>query len=223
MKKNKTIIVVIVLLVTAILFLYFRYFYGWYEFKFYKKTPKEYLNTTKVDKKKYSSDSTKIVMKAYQFVKEHKESLYSKNNYESTQIIVDTILYSPNFKKIATIIIAKNPTSRQLMPNKKYNWYYDGAYYIGNIDKDSININWIGALYTNYNDLGSISKIIRSDYFDKYSSTKDNNGNEKLYNLDDIRYWDKSVDWKNLEYTRKMQKDFEIEKLKNPENVYEPK
>ncbi|MGC4128048.1 MAG: hypothetical protein QM564_00500 [Bergeyella sp.] len=218
---NKKIIIVAVLVILVVLFLYFRYIYGWYEFKFYKETPKEYVNNTIINKEKYSSDSANIVLQIQGFVKSHQESFYSKEYDESTQIIVDTILYSPDYKKIAIIIIAKNPTNKQLIPDKKYKWYYNATCYLGIKQEDSFLLSWIGPNYTNSYDMEDISKRIRSYYFKQRSSSINNNDDK--YNIDDIRYWKDSKDWQKIEYNRREQKDFEEEKLKNPENVYEPK
>jgi hypothetical protein len=108
------------------------------------------------------------------------------------------------------------------MPDKKYKWYYDGFLYIGNKDKDYFRINSTGEGRRNYKEIDQLSDVLKNLFFEKYSSTKDNKGNEKLFNLNDIRYWEKSVDWENLQYNRKMQKDFEEEKKNHPENVYDP-
>lgn len=217
---KKKIIVITAIAILLSLFLYFRYIYG-YEFNFYKETPKEYLNNTVVNKKNYSSDSSNIALQLQGFVKNHQESFYSKEYDESTQIMVDTIVYSPDYKKIATFIIAKNSTNKQLMPDKKYRWYYDATCYLGTKQQNSFILGWIGPNYTNSYDIESISGKIRNYYFrQKYSNTDNNREN---FNLNDIRYWSKSIDWKNLENNRKMQKEFEEEKLKNPKNVYEPK
>jgi hypothetical protein len=218
---KKKIIVITAIAILLLLFLYFRYIYGWYEFKFYKETPKEYVNNTVVNKKNYSSDSSNIVLQLQGFVKNHQESFFSKEYDQSTQIIVDTIVYSPDYKKIATFIIAKNSTNKQLMPDKKYRWYYDATCYLGTKQQNSFILGWNGPNYTNSYDIESISGRIKNYYFRQKSSNTDTNRED--YNLDDIRYWSKSIDWKNLEYHRKMQKEFEEEKLKNPENVYEPR
>jgi hypothetical protein len=220
---KKKIIITFSIIILVVLFLYFRNIYGWYEFLFFEKTPKEFVNYTKIDKENYSRDSVNIVLQMKDYVKDHKESLYSKEYCDSTQFSVDTILYSPNFKKLAVFVIAKNPTHKQLIPDKEYKWYYDGSCYIGNKENKKININWIGPLYTNYYNINSLSNIIREYFFLKYNSDTDINGNKNMYNLDDIRYWDKSIDWKNLEQRRKSEKEFEEEKKKNPKNVYEPK
>lgn len=173
MKKKIIGIFSIVFLVVT--FLYFRYVYGWYEFRFFQKTPKEFLNHSKIDKESYSKDSIEIVFGMKEFIKKHKESFYSKEYSDSTQIRIDTILYSPDFGKLAVFVIAKNPIYKQLMPNKEYKWYYDGSCYIGNRENNKIDINWIGPLYTNYYNTNYLSNIIREYFFKKYASDKDNN------------------------------------------------
>lgn len=219
-RKMKKIFFITPLLIVGLLFLYFQYICGWYEFKLYKKTPKEYVSNTFINKKKYSLDSANIVIQIQGFVKNNQESFYSKEYDESTQIIVDTILYSPDYKKIATFIIAKNSTKKQLMPNKNYKWYYDATCYLGTKQDDSFLLSWIGPNYTNSNDMESISKKIRSYYFKQKSSSTDNGGDK--YNIDDVRYWNDNEKWEKIEHNRKMQKDFEEEKKNHPENVYDP-
>ncbi|ASK30872.1 hypothetical protein CEY12_12440 [Chryseobacterium sp. T16E-39] len=216
---KKKIIIIICLAILLLIFLYFRCIYGWYEFKFYKETPREYISNTIVTKKDYSTDSTAIVHQIKGFVKNHQESFYSEENDGSTQIILDTILYSPDHKKIAAFIISKNSTTKQLMPDKKNKWYYNATCYLGTKQQNSLILSWIGPNYTS-NDVESISKRIRNYYLKQKSSNTQNNKDN--YNIDDIRYWSKSIDWENLEHNRKMQKDFEEEKLRNPENVYDP-
>ncbi|RKR09648.1 hypothetical protein C8C83_1291 [Flavobacterium sp. 90] len=205
------------------LFFYFHYIYGWYEFRLYQKTPKEFLNHTKIKEENYSKDSVRIVLKMEGYIKEHKESFYSKEYFDSTKITIDTILYSPDFKKLAIFVIVENPTNRQLVPNKEHKWYYDGYCYIGNKENDSIIINSINIGYRNYSNKKDLFNDLKKLCFLKYASNSDINGNKNIYNLDDIRYWDKSIDWQNLEQRRKSEKEFEEEKIKNPKNISEPK
>lgn len=207
------------LLIVGLSFLYLRHIYGWYELKLYKKTPKEYVNDTVVNKKKYSLDSAIIALQIQGFVKNNQESFYSKEYDDSTQIIVDTILYSPDYKKIVTFIIAKNSTKKQLMPDKNYKWYYDATCYFGTKEDDSFLLSWIGPNYTNSYDIESLSGKIRSYYFKRSSSSMDNGDK---YNIDDIRFWSDNEKWEKIKYNKKMQKDFEEEKKNHPENVYDP-
>jgi len=207
-------------IIVGLLSFYLLYIYGCYDFKSYKETPKEYLSNTFINKKKYSLDSANITLQIRGFINGHQDSFYSKEYDESTQIIVDTILYSHDYKKIATFIITKNPTAKQLSPDKNYQWYYDATCYLGMRQDDSFLLSWIGPNYTNFYDMESISKKIRNYYFkQRYSST--NNTDDK-YNIDDIRYWNDNKDWEKIEYNRKMQKSFEEEKKNHPENIYEP-
>lgn len=65
----KKIFFIMSLLIVGLSFLYLRHIYGWYELKLYKKTPKEYVNDTVVNKKKYSLDSAIIALsKVYFFL-----------------------------------------------------------------------------------------------------------------------------------------------------------
>lgn len=220
LKMKKKIIIVIILLILVLLFLYFRYVYGWYQLKFNKETPNEYVSNIVVNKKEYSSDSVNVIRQIQDFVKNHQESFYSKEYDESTRIIVDTILYSSDRKKIAAFIIAKNPVNKQRLPDKKYRWYYNATCYLGIKNQDSYFLSWIGPNYSNSYDMGSISRKIRNYYFKERSSN--DNSNDK-YNINDIRYWNNSEDWQKIEHKRKIQKDIREEKLTNPENVYEDK
>ncbi|MBW8361666.1 MAG: hypothetical protein K0M56_05700 [Kaistella sp.] len=155
---KKKIVIVAVLVILVVLFLYFRYIYGWYEFKFYKETPENYVNNTVINKEKYSSDSAIIVNQVKGFIRNHQEPFHSEEYDKSTQIVVDTILYSPDFKKIGAFIIAKNSTDKQLMPDKNYKWYYNATCYLGMKQEDSLLLSWIGPNYTNSYDLEGISK-----------------------------------------------------------------
>ncbi|PZU78919.1 MAG: hypothetical protein DI529_17750 [Chryseobacterium sp.] len=193
---KKYIFIFIVFVILIFLFFYFRYIYGWNEFKFYKETPKEYINNSTINKEKYSSDSASIVFQIQGFVEKHQESFYSKEYDKSTKIIVDTIIHSPDYKKIATFIIAKNSISKQQIPNGNYNWYYDATCYLGIKKQDSFLLSWIGPNYTNSYDMKDISKRIRT-YFFKQRSSNPNNSDDK-YNIDDIRYWNYDKDWQKI-------------------------
>ncbi|MCJ7935384.1 MAG: hypothetical protein MUW56_17610 [Chryseobacterium sp.] len=107
------------------------------------------------------------------------------------------------------------------MPDKNYNWYYNATCYLGIKEQDSFLLSWIGPNYTNSYDMKDISKRIRNYYLKQRSSSANNS--DAKYNIDDIRYWNYSKDWQKIENNRKIQKDFEEEKLKNSENEYVPK
>ena len=154
----------------------------------------------------------------------HEQSFYIKDYFDSTQIMIDSILYSTDFNKLAVFVITKNPTYRQLDPNKKYDWYYDGYCYLGVRENDSIDLNWIEGGYSNDYDKQDMSNSLRQFYFRIFAAIKDTSGmaSKYRYNLNDKRFWDCSI-WKEIEEKKIKKKEFEEEKIHHPENVYEPK
>ncbi|HCN48620.1 MAG TPA: hypothetical protein DIT10_05930 [Chryseobacterium sp.] len=215
---RKKVLIIVIVLVSIGLFLYFRYIYGWSEFKFYKETPKNYLNSSVINKENYSLDSANIVFQMKGFIKNHQESYYPIEYNDATQVIIDTILYSPDYKKNAVLVITKNPVKSQSVNNK---WYYNATCYLGIKQQDAFVLSWIGPNYNDFSDLKSISQKIREYCFKKKSASSQDN--DAQYNLDDIRYWGESKDWQRVKDKQQLQKSFEDEKLKNPENTYEPK
>lgn len=200
----------------------FSFFYCCEGIKQKKYTPKEFLNHTIIRQEDYTKDSVEVIKQLKAFLIRHEDFFYNKAYFDSTQLIIDSIIYSPNFNKLAVFVITKNPTSRQLVPDTNYDWYYDATCYLGVRQKDSISLSWIGPSFTNSYNKNELSSIIRDYYFTNFA-TKDTVGLYTYkYNLNDIRFWDSSI-WKEIEDKKLKRKAFEEEKRKHPENVYEPK
>ena len=150
-------------------------------------TPKEFLNNVAIEKQTYRTDSLLIMRQLYQSLKKHEDFFYSKEFYDYTELVIDTIIYNRELSKVAVLVITKNPTSRQLMPNNTAKWYYNGTCYIGVRKKDAFNLGWQGPSFTNSIDRIDLSKDMREVYFTQLaglSSTR-----KKLYNINDIRFW----------------------------------
>ena len=119
-------------------------------------------------------------------------------------------------------VITKNPIYRQLVPDKKYDWYYDATCYLGVRKNDTISLSFIGPSFTNSYNKSELSSIIRDAYFTDFA-TKDTIGlHTYKYNMNDVRFWDCSI-WNEIEDKKIKKQEFEEEKRKHPENVYEPK
>jgi hypothetical protein len=188
-----------------------------------KYTPKEFLNHIVIQKENYSKDSVEIIRQLQNFLKRHDDFFYSKAYFEGTQIIIDSIIYSPDFNKLAVFVITKNPTSRQLLPDKKHDWYYDGTCYLGLRQNDTICLSRIGPNFSNSPNKKELSIMMRETYFTTYATFKDTSGAYRYkYNIDDIRFWDCPI-WNEIEDEKIKKQEFEEEKRKHPENVYEPK
>jgi hypothetical protein len=185
-----------------------------------KGTPKKFLNHTVIKKENYTKDSLEIEKRLKVLLAKHEDFFYSKAYFDSTEFIIDSIIYSPDFNKLAVFVITKNPIYRQLIPDKNSEWYYDATCYLGIRQYDTIALSWIGPVFTNSSSRQSISNDIRDACF-KTFVTKDTT-DAYDYNLNDARFWHSSI-WKKIKDEKMRKKDFEEEKKNHPENVYEPK
>lgn len=129
MKKHKIGVVVVVVLI-SIVFLYFKYIYAWMEFRKNTDTPKTFFNHTVVTRNTYSKDSSAILKRLEMMRDNHVQSFDRADYFESTQIFCDTILYAPDSNRMGVFFITKNSTSRQAIPDRDHDWYYDGACYL---------------------------------------------------------------------------------------------
>ena len=222
--KKKPIIFIAILLLLVLAYWYFKYVYGWMEFRKNTDTPKEFLSHVEIKKEDYSKDSIDVLKRLQYLLSNHQQSFYIKDYFDSTQLIIDSILYSTDFNKLAIFVITKNPTYRQLDPNKKYDWYYDGYCYLSVRRNDTLDLNWIGGGYSNDYDTQDLSSSLREFYFRMFAAIKDSSGlvSKYKYNLNDIRFWDCPI-WREIEEEKIKKQEFEEEKKKHPENVYEPK
>lgn len=187
-----------------------------------KYTPKEFLNHTLVNKSDYTKDSILLIKQFGIQLSKHEDFFNDTAYFDSTQLIIDSIIYSPDLKKMAAFIITKNPTYRQIMPDEKYEWYYEATLYLGVRQNDSISLSWPGPSFTNSYNKRELSHLIRDSYFTEFV-TKDSIGPHTYkYNLNDIRFWNCSI-WKEVEDKKIQRRLFEEEKKKHPENIYEPK
>lgn len=151
----------------------------------------------------------------------HEDFYYSQENFEGTEIIIDTILYSPEYDKLVILMITKNPTSRQLRPEKNELWYYDATSYLGVRQNDSIILSQLGYNFNNSNDLSALSHILRQASFRTFVSKDTTGVNSHKYNLNDIRFWT-SQEWEEIELDKIKRIEFEKEKREHPENIYDP-
>ncbi len=192
------------------------------EFRKNTDTPDEFLNKALNTKENYTKDSLVISLELRALLLQHHDFFYSKEYFEGTDIIIDTIIYSPDFNQLAILFLTKNPTSRQLMPTKNADFYYDATAYLGIRQKDTISLSWLGPNFSNSTNKKELSKNIRRACFRTFVSKDTTEQNAQKYNLNDIRFWTSS-EWQKIEEDKMKKKEFDEEKLKHPENVYEPK
>jgi hypothetical protein len=194
------------------------------EFRKNTDTPDRFLNKTVNKKEDYTKDSLTILyeLKNLLLRHEHGDFFYSKEYFAGTEITVDTIVYSPDLNKLGILVLTKNPTSRQLAPTKDKMWYYDAGTYLGIRQGDSISLSYLGTGFVNSTDKKELSNDIREACFRTFVSKDTTQKYSYKYNLNDTRFWTSSV-WQKIEEDKIKKKEFEEEKIKHPENVYEPK
>lgn len=189
-----------------------------------KLTPDKYISEVKVPKELYLNDSIKLVELIKTEIKGHKGAYFSKSYDDSTQIIIDTIMYNKDFNKIIFFIIDKAENFKSVEKRTDLSLdgnYYTGKAYIGIRVNEVLKINNFFRIETaNYQKIEEVKKRLREIYFEEYSAVKED-GFE--YNLDDIRFWNNPNVWNIIQEDELKWKEFEKEKKKNPKNVYHPK
>jgi hypothetical protein len=173
-------------------------------------------------KENYTKDSLAISQNLKALMLRHEDFFYSEEYFEGTDIIIDTIIYSPDFNKLAILFMTKNPTSRQLMPTENEDFYYNATAYLGVRQKDTISLSWLGPNFSNSTNIEKLSKAIRQECFRTFVSKDTSGPYSHKYNFNDIRFWTGS-EWQKIEEDKIKKKEFEEEKIKHPENIYEPK
>jgi hypothetical protein len=158
-------------------------------------------------------------------VTEKRLAYYPKENDLNTEIIIDTILYSPKKDKAAFFVITKNSNDKLLSRGNKNQFHYDAHCFTAYLKGDSTfnGINWISASsINNFSTLEKTTFRIKEMFFKDFSKRQDvNDSSMYKYNLDDIRFWDGPV-WKTVEEEKQKQREFDEEKKAHPENIYEP-
>lgn len=193
--RSKLIIGSIIVFTLGILFWYFN-IKGWLSFHKNTDTPKGFLNYSTIKKEDYTKDSTKLIQ-IFNSTLEKREGFFNNKMYfDSTKLIIDTIIYNQEFDKMAIFLIVANPTYRQLMPNKKYNWVYDATCYLGLKKNDTIALTWVGPVFTNSYNQQNISNNIRDACF-RHFVTSDTN-RLYMYNMNDVRFWSSPI-WQKVQ------------------------
>lgn len=218
---KKIIFITISITVLWLIFYYFRNIYGWMEFRKNTDTLDQFLSKTIVKREDYAKDSLTLSRKFKELLLQHEDFFYSKEYFEGTEIIIDTILYSPDLKKLAVLVLTKNPTSRQIMPIEDEMWYYNATSYLGVRESDSVSLSWLGPSFTNSADRQEQSNCIRQKCFRTFVTKDTTEKYANKYNLNDVRFWTGS-EWQRIEEDKIKRKEFEEEKIKHPENIYEP-
>lgn len=158
------------------------------------RTPKAYQNTIKLDADGYAKHKGVLTHQMRELITRHEQSFHSAEYYDSTELQIDTILYSKDYQKVILFVLTKNPVNRQLKPDKNYDWYYDAFCYLGMREQEGFRLKWMKPFSVSSFDGEMASGRIKDLYFTEFATLKGINDEYKYkYNLDDKRFWDDSV------------------------------
>jgi hypothetical protein len=147
-----------------------------------KVTPNEYKYSNDVSPGIYKSDIITISDSIRNRIKSKEDPYFQTENDSLTEIIIDTILYSPKNDKFAFFAISKNSNDKLLDKGDKNEFHYAAHCFIGHLDSNFkiLDIAWLrGYNLADYKTLESTSKRTNSKGESTYK-----------YNLDDVRFWD---------------------------------
>jgi hypothetical protein len=154
-------------------------------------TPTQYVNKTTRNHVDYKIDQEKLLVQFSELLNKRME-FFSNSSYSdsTTQIIIDTIIYSPDFNRLGVLIIAKNPTFRQLVPTKHGKWFFDSTCYLAIRKNGLFELKMLGPIFTNEKSNKDASKDIRDACFRHFIVKA---SDIYKFNLDDRRFWQSKI------------------------------
>jgi len=166
-------------------------------------TPWEFLNKVIVNDSLYKKDSIAILVDLYAKMKSHKESFNHPEYFDSTLIIVDSIIYDSTLNKIAVFVVAQNPTYRNPHSDSKLPFYYHANCYLGKRNQNDSSLFDLHCLCRfseiNFDDKATVVKALKEDFFFELATVLDENSQPVFkYNIDDKRFWTSPAGWKRM-------------------------
>lgn len=170
-----------------------------------KKTPQQFKNSVRVERSVYIQDSLQLTEILYDQLKMHKQAFSSDEYCDSTQIIVDSILYDISQNKIAVFVIAKNPSSRNKYLDTQEPFYFNASCYLGKRFSPNSNrfklVNIGPFSLSNGEDITIAKQAIRYYYLLALPTVLDEDGKPFYdFNLDDKRFWNSKKGWERIDW-----------------------
>lgn len=212
--RKKIITPSIILIIALLAFIYFKYIFGWLEFRANNYTPKEDKSLVHVSKEQYFKDSLSLVSVIRDRIKNHQEpytnAIRVKGKLEYindslTKIYIDSIFYSPDFKKVAFLVIVENENKKQYKGMtravadgwaKEGNLPYEGTFFDGNCfiakkENDIFKSYYYGYSFSNSRTYNENSTALRNACL---NHREDKSEKKPTYNVDDKHFWN-TDDW----------------------------
>ena len=161
-------------------------------------TPKEFENVVSVSDSTYSQDSLYFATQITSLIEKKESAFYPKTyNHLTSEVFIDSIVYSPDLKKAAFFVIIKNSNKELLVTDNPEGSHFDAKTFLAERNDESGEwaLKWFRIMninrYSNYNE---ISKLIRKRYFEDLSKINNEDGQSRYkYNLNDVRFWESSA------------------------------
>jgi len=168
-----------------------------------KGTPHDYRNNVIVSAAVYSKDSLEILSELYAKMKNHEASFTNPEFFDSTKLLIDSIMYDSSLDKIAVFVVAENPTFRNPHSDSKLPYYYNAYCYLGkreNIDGNNFELECLCRFSEiNFNDSKTAAKALSEDLFTELATVLDEKKKPVFeYNLDDKRFWTSLTGWRRI-------------------------
>src|SRR5258707_2392075 len=156
-------------------------------------TEKEYRNESRVSSEVYREHATILKDRIRKLIEKNEGPYYPSENDSLTEIIIDTVLYSPGKDRMAFFVITKNSDDKQLVPGNKNESHFSAHAFTAFLDgsRGIHHIFWINVFSEGDDaDVKTASQAIRMMYFKGFRERRDNKGESIYkYNLDDVRFW----------------------------------
>ena len=168
-----------------------------------EKIPDKYINNVNVDPELYKKDKFSILDSLYAKLKRHESSFSNSEYFDSTLLIIDSIIYEKSLNKVAIFVVAKNPTYRNRFSFSKVPFYYNAYCYLGkrvSANSNKFNIECLCRFSEiNFEDKETVIKALREDFFIELATVLDENGKPVFkFNLNDTRFWDSTLVWNEM-------------------------
>lgn len=155
--------------------------------------PPEFVYINKYDQQDYTKDSLSFVLEIKQWIENKKYPFYPDMFSNESQVIIDTVLYSPNKSKVAFFVITKSSNHSLLGTNNPDGFHFDARCFFGlrSNSHASWDIYWSSCFSINlFESYEASSTRIREMYFQEFAKLKNHQGESRFkYNLNDIRFW----------------------------------
>ncbi|HRK83389.1 MAG TPA: hypothetical protein PLZ12_18240 [Saprospiraceae bacterium] len=155
--------------------------------------PSEFVYINKYYQHEYTKDSLSFVLEIKQWIENKKDPFYPEIFTKESQVMIDTILYSPDKSKVVFFVITKNDNHTLLRTNNPNGFHFDARCFFGLRSNSHDSWNIYRFRYFNvilFDSYEASSTRLREMHFQELASVKDSQGKSQFkYNLNDVRFW----------------------------------